>query len=338
MWNRISILKVFRGFMWVLFGSLGLISCIDSAPSPTDKKAVFDELWQSVELYAANLDNRGVNWDSIYTIYSSQVNNSITDEEFFEVCKQTLFSIQDPHITLISPSKEFYTLDNLGYESNIDLQTTQTLYLSNLITDSNQIFSADIKNRENIAYLYISNFKGDKNSNLPTIFGKYIESISEKDGLIIDLRGNDGGNAIIAGKLLGMLTSESQIWHITQNKISETELDEPYTWYIEPNEKTNFLKPVVVLTSRFSISAAERFVMGARNLNQVWVVGDTTAGSQGSVMGREMLNGWKYTLTFEKCFDKDGINYDGMGIPPDIYVTQNDFVGDEILERALELF
>ncbi len=70
------------------------------------------------------------------------------------------------------------------------------------------------------------------------------------------------------------------------------------------------------------------------------IIGDTTANTQGSVMGREMLNGWKYTLTFEKCLAPNGVNYAGTGIPPDEHINFENSLSDNrdhILERAIEL-
>lgn len=95
----------------------------------------------------------------------------------------------------------------------------------------------------------------------------------------------------------------------------------------------------MVINGRYTISAGERFAIGAKQLDNIRIIGDTTSNTQGSVMGREMLNGWKYTLTFEKCLDPNGVNYAGIGIPPDDYISpENALVNnvDLILEKAIE--
>lgn len=187
-----------------------------------------------------------------------------------------------------------------------------------------------------IGYIFCADFKGDLTAN-NGIFRAIIEKFENTKGLIIDLRINDGWSAYNAQKLLNKLTQKRRLWHTTQNR-TKNGLDSPYEWYIEPDNTPNYKNKVVVLTVRYTVSAGERFVLGAKLLDHVTIVGDTMAITQGSVMGREMLNGWQYTFTFEEVLNANGVNHAGVGIAPDYYIPTNETItssSDQALERAI---
>lgn len=88
----------------------------------------------------------------------------------------------------------------------------------------------------------------------------------------------------------------------------------------------------MVLTDRYTISAGERTVMALREFPTVTVVGDTTSGAHGTMIGRELANGWFYSLVPQKVLMSDEKSYEGIGIAPDIRVINRK---DE-LRRGIE--
>jgi C-terminal processing protease CtpA/Prc len=110
---------------------------------------------------------------------------------------------------------------------------------------------------------------------------------------------------------------------------------------IEPKGSYQFLKPVVVLTSRATMSSAEMFVMAMQNLPQVTIVGDTTGGGVGNPIFRELPNGWTYRLSTGITADAQGRIMEGVGVFPDLTVltTAADSVNgiDRILEKGIEI-
>ena len=92
----------------------------------------------------------------------------------------------------------------------------------------------------------------------------------------------------------------------------------------------------MVLTDRYTISAVERSVMAFKTLPNVTLVGDTTNGAHGTMIGRELANGWYYSLVPQKVELFNGNSYEGIGLAPDIFVKN---MPDEILlgtDRVLE--
>ncbi len=314
---------------------LFLLSC-EERVSPTDKLAVYEELCESIARYSASIESRDINWDSLTHFNRSLISNDLSDKAFFEVIGGLLLNFRDPHVWLISPERSMYSIDSLNYQQNFDKELVLAQYLEDVEMYNSTIYSSMISG--NIGYLFCADFKGDATT-INSIYLDVFEKFKNTEGLIIDLRINDGGSVYNVQNLLNKLSKERMPWHTTQNRTSNG-FDKPYTWYLEPDPIVSYRQKVVVLTGRYTISAGERFVLGAKLLDHVTIVGDTTANTQGSVMGREMLNGWQYTFTFEKVVDINGVNHGGIGIPPDKYISPGKtFIGnrDQAIERALEI-
>ena len=314
---------------------LCILSCQETI-HPYDKVATYNDLCASISRYSASIETRKIDWDSLCEVYHPIVSNDLSDEHFFELTGELLRHFRDPHVWLISPEQRMYTIDFLNYVQNFNNQVVISHYLNGIERHSSTILSGKIS--DNIGYLYCTDFKGDVKRN-NAIYTEVIQKFRNSKGLIIDLRANDGGSVYNAQRLLNKFTPERNLWHITQNRTIDG-FDEPYEWYIEPDEQGVYLQPVIVLTGRYTISAGERFAIGAKLLDHVILVGDTTANTQGSIIGREMLNGWQYTFTFEQVLSASRVNYAGIGIGPDYYIAPALTISgtkDLAIEKAIEI-
>jgi len=68
-------------------------------------------------------------------------------------------------------------------------------------------------------------------------------------------------------------------------------------------------------------------------------IGDTTNGSHSTQIGRELQNGWYYTLATQRVTYADGNSYEGIGMIPDIVVknfrSHLDQEVDDVLNAAI---
>jgi len=101
------------------------------------------------------------------------------------------------------------------------------------------------------------------------------------------------------------------------------------------------LGPTVLLTNRVTASAADIFVLAMRVLPHVTVVGDLTEGALSAQFPDRMPNGWTLFVAFKVETDHNGVNWDGIGIPPDLRIANSaaDIAAgrDRVLEFALQL-
>ena len=99
--------------------------------------------------------------------------------------------------------------------------------------------------------------------------------------------------------------------------------------------------PTILLTNRITASAADGFVLAMRVLPHVTVVGDLTEGAMSAQFPDRMPNGWTLFVAFKLETDCNGVNWDGIGVPPDLRIvnTAADIAAgrDRVLEFALQL-
>nr|AXL06730.1 peptidase S41 [uncultured bacterium] len=150
----------------------------------------------------------------------------------------------------------------------------------------------------------------------------------ERTGLILDLRGNGGGDL---HPLLDMLTRRVTGWH-------RPRYAQPYTW---PYDTVR--GPVVVLIDEFTTCGPENLVVSLQRLGAATLVGVRTHGSMtGSIPPDQvLLDGSRVSEpTVSKWWAGQGW-LDGVGVTPDVEVdiAPQDWVAgrDPQLETAIDL-
>lgn len=195
-----------------------------------------------------------------------------------------------------------------------------------------------LKKEESIGYLHLSWISDNM-----LYMSNILDYFSQADGLIVDMRHNGGGNFTYAFSEFGRFTDEERFVYRskTKNGTGPDDYTDWYDWNIYPSGEY-FKKPLVLLTDRYTISAGERLVMAYKTLPNLVHLGDTTSGAIATKIGKELANGWYYSLVTQKTEFRDGISYEGSGIPPDIHVknTMEEMEAgqDRALEEALAQF
>ncbi|MEM6298818.1 MAG: S41 family peptidase, partial [Bacteroidota bacterium] len=96
----------------------------------------------------------------------------------------------------------------------------------------------------------------------------------------------------------------------------------------------------IILTSDFTASAAEVLLLLTKDLPYVILVGGHTEGIFSDMYEFSLPNGWDVSLSHQQYFSLDNINYEGVGIPPDIEIInrKEDLENghDSVLKKAIE--
>lgn len=141
--------------------------------------------------------------------------------------------------------------------------------------------------------------------------------VHNTDVLIIDVRINSGGLDATGMDIASYLTEHKV--HAFSHRVKSAEgwsVDVPKT-YIEPqaNESLRYSGRVFVLCSESTVSAGEVFVLAAKQLAQVTLMGRPTQGALSTVLEKKLPNGWSFGLSNEEYQDPSGAVYEGWGIP-----------------------
>ncbi|MEM1270823.1 MAG: S41 family peptidase [Bacteroidota bacterium] len=334
--NRISCLSI------MLVGLIGVAGCDSLVPDAeqTDPVAVFEDAWAGVDRYAGNLAIRGVDWDSVYTVYQPRFSADMPADDVFDELSDMLYVPRDPHIRLIAPERTFVTTDRLAAEEGWTRGFDRSLVLERLGDTArdeadNRILWGRIGD---IGYLWIRDFKGGLGDTWFDEIHRVLDQLADAPALIIDVRDNDGGNGIRSRDVAGRFASEPAVYLRTQQRLGPAPdaFSEPYEHVVRPFGDTPYRRPVVALTSQYTVSAAERFLLALRTATDATLLGDCTSGTPGSTHERELVNGWLYSLSFERVFTVDGQTIDGVGICPDERIAVEPG-RDRVLDRALEV-
>jgi carboxyl-terminal processing protease len=318
-------LKKFNSIPLLLLLLMPLTACEKiwvEAPA-NDPEAIFENLWQTFAEEYAPFEERGVDWAKQYRYFRPQVNPSTTDDELYEVISRMLATLNDGHVTLTTPNRAVFNSNRIFREQIDDHLFDRALVKTFLepgykVGEKDSYFYGKLKNQR-IAYIYFD-YVADNFFKLNDFLNEY----AQLDGLIIDLRHNQGGDFTYCFSEIGRLTNQTR--YVFRSKTKNGKAANDYTswkeWHIHP--KGNHIdKPIIVLADRYTISAGERSLMAFKTLPNVTVVGDTTNGAHGTMIGRELANGWDYSLVPQKVELYDGRSYESLGIAPDIYARNS---------------
>lgn len=331
-------------FFLAVYGCDTMFVGPDPANTPDSNFEIF---WKDFDRYYAQFSLRRINWDSVYTLYRPQITPTTSDRQLFHIFSSIVYGINDMHVSLYSPMGDVYwqSMIPASYPSRRIINACKYIQCG---ASQNGVIEYRISQTADIGYMIVPTFSG-QGEGLTLADTRYlvIDEILSRwknmKGIIIDVRWNSGGSIINAETVAGRFADQSRVYSYRRQKIGPGK-EGFSSWKsssIEPKGTYQFLKPVVVLTSRATSSSAEMFVMAMQVLPNVTIVGDTTGGGIGNPIFRELPNGWTYRLSTEIEADAQGRIIEGVGVFPDLPVvtTAADSANgiDRILEKGIDI-
>lgn len=163
-------------------------------------------------------------------------------------------------------------------------------------------------------------------------FSEALDALTKEhaEGMILDLRGNPGGNLSTVLEIADMLLDKGMILYIEDK---EGRRDEYYS-----RQGMEWDKPLVVLVDGNSASASEVLSGALKDHERATLVGTTTFG-KGIVQNlRTLKDGSALKLTISAYYTPNGTNVHGAGIEPDVVVEfdAEAYYGEEQFDNQLE--
>jgi carboxyl-terminal processing protease len=163
----------------------------------------------------------------------------------------------------------------------------------------------------NIGYIRFTSFIEALNKKIHAA----IDSMHGAAGLIIDLRGNGGGDDSVAIKMAGMLFDKK-----TQLMITKTRRGDDDYYQARP-QKNAFLGPVVILVDEGSGSASEQFAAGMQESGRAVVIGKTTMGEDMDADFTKLPTGAYMVYAYGLPRTPGGVVIEGRGVIPNTAVS-----------------
>ncbi|SIO08362.1 S41 family peptidase [Algoriphagus halophilus] len=190
--------------------------------------------------------------------------------------------------------------------------------------DANEAY-VDEKTGDRISYVHMKNMGGGE---LQHFLEYMVSNKGNRDGLILDLRYNTGGN--VHDPVLQFLSQRSYLkWKYRDGALTN-----------QPNFSPSD-KPIVLLINEQSLSDAEMTAQGFKELGLGTIVGTETYRWIIFTSGQGLVDGSFYRLPSWGCYTLDGRNLEKEGVDPDIRMDEN-FVdrlegNQKQLDKAIEL-
>lgn len=344
----------------------------------TDPLYNFDVFYHTFRENYAYFKTRNINWDSLYTHTRTKINKQTTPAELYGLLSEMTVRVGDGHTTIAKPEElkgtpsktadavvEVLPLKEI--RDHVLYQNLKDPTIAGRNSEGKGLINWGVI-KGDIGYIQINGMICYLDFNIPDsltgdkywekysnhvyketdvqakeaakagqIISRALNELRGTKGIILDLRFNDGGFDAVSLELLKhfvaakTLVFNKQAW-IGKGLTAKQEI------FVEPAEVT-YKKPVVLLTSNHTASAAETFTLGTMAFKNFIRIGHKTQGIFSDALPKQLPNGWEFTLSNEIFTSASGRNLENIGISPDINTgpeqLKNLLVKDAALEAAV---
>ncbi|WP_109851092.1 S41 family peptidase [Aquimarina sp. AU58] len=346
-------------------------NCLPDQISATEDPQVnFDHFWNIFNDHYAFFETRNVDWSQY-----ENLRDQVTAENLYDIVEELVLLLEDEHVGVTDEDKDIQIepgepklLERLNANLSEDLiieniddydalasqkvTTIVTKYLGgNYEIDDNGNILWGLIN-DDIGYINIVKMEGygtnfsDELTALNAVLDTMMNDLkaSGVSKLIIDIRFNDGGHDTAALNMVSRFMDQERISYFKKARLGNG-FTENKSFSVGPRGDFQFTGDIILLTSPYSISAADLFALCMKDLPYVTIVGENTAGAFSTILTHVLPNGAEVGLSNEIYTDAQGEVFEVIGIGPEKEENRIPFLStldfqeekDRGIERALEL-
>ncbi|MCQ2345356.1 MAG: S41 family peptidase [Paludibacteraceae bacterium] len=303
-----------------------------------------------------NFEEHALDWDSIFNLYWDSAQKAHSNEELIPIFDSIIQSVADYHLSIHTPNISIYkplpvTYDYpLIYATNI---TGRNFFADSLILYSPNILAGQLQKsadgdiqaeNQNYGYIHIHSFA---NTDDITCYKSTLQAIQTKSvkGIIVDLRGNNGGQLVCVEAFVSNFYSGKRILYQTcsrESKDNRTKMT-PFQDYSQSGENTipDDL-PIIIIINAEVYSAANICAYILATFPNSMIIGSSSSSGGGTSSIEQFLpNGWVMSCPMDmKCY-VNGLSCE-LPLEPDYLIEANNLISGNIqwnscVETAIEL-
>lgn len=334
-------------------------------PPATDPAAVFEAFGTIFDLDYAFFSERHVDWQARLTELTPRAAAAHSDTALFAVMTDALQGLDDAHTNLFALTGtplEFNAAGDfptkLVLEAAFAAQTAVPDFRTFVeswqqgVTDQ---ISAKLTGGSgprlgglvmwgrlpgNVGYLRITAMDGfvtDAGPGNPTLANmaaigaevdRAIAQLADTRAMIVDVAHNGGGEDAVSWEIAGRFAAAPHPAFTARFHRPQGMEDD--AWSVEPRGPAPYGKPVYVLTSDLTASAAESFALMMKALPNVTLAGQPTNGVFSEIPPKVLPGGhFAVTLSTQRVVDPSGRSFEVTGIPPALVIPLFDLAHPE---------
>jgi carboxyl-terminal processing protease len=311
----------------LLSGGLALQAKPNKKEGTKDPEANFEELWQTFHKRYAFFKLREVDWKKQYETFRPKVTKETSDEELFRILCEMLAPLKDGHVNLKARGAfkgKFNPKDKPFFYREFSKQREELFRLTekNLVEKGFNEAKNDTEpfrhaRSNKLGYLCVTEFDGLSQKKVNAALDRIFEGFDGVEALVVDVRDNPGGTDAMLYCVAGRFADKERVGHHCRTKKGPgpDEFGPLKTKMLKPRGKTQFTKPVVLLTNDASFSTADVFAMVMKELPHVRIIGDHTNGIFSNMFETKLPNGWRYTFSYQRYYSPEMVCFEAKGIP-----------------------
>jgi carboxyl-terminal processing protease len=313
-----------------------------------DPEYLFEIFYSALKENYAFEKERNINWENVYKDYRPKITSKTNQSDLFNLMGEIVTMTKDQHTKIIS--KENVVKQYSGVPTALRLAETfkeqDSIKNFNDFTDlffkinyqniSKELLRGKGKKVANgkiewgevtpdIGYIHLHSLTGFASATLPRkqhidtlnfYMAQIMESFKDKKAIIVDESFNFGGYDA-AGLTISAYFTDKPVNVYTKYIFQNGSFLKGTTFTVNPSPKYQFTRPVYLLTTDISRSAAESFAMQMKALPNVKLVGTNTLGIISDMLGKS-IGEYYLTLSNEKYLTTKGEIYEVKGVDVDI--------------------
>ncbi|MEL7121795.1 MAG: S41 family peptidase [Bacteroidota bacterium] len=299
-------------------------------------------------------DDAAISIDELYDEYIQRIIQNPSEQTFANVLLDIEQDLSDPHF---QPPAEAYQLTGrnqidyslLRLESERDAKGIYPIEVD-FIGDGIYFAYGIVISNPKIGYLRINNLSssiGGTGRLQGNPWREQIEDILRRlknrgvNRMIIDVRSSAGGSNYNGLYIANRFINKEAVYMLERYLLKNGKTQD-FTYSVKPEGNINFRTgKVALLTNNLTCSGGELFTLAMLQRDNLVHIGTPTRGCAGSVVTRDLPNGWNFTITSSQTFFPDGKSYFRVGIRPQIIARNDESYGfttieDSVVKRAIK--
>jgi len=313
-----------------------------TAPSPpaADFGAQFDSLWSTFDREYSYFDYKQIDWNALKAMYRPIAVAAPDQLGFIGVIREMLGRLHDLHVVVRDPGGASLATYVPDVFVNWDRAVWQQYIARANWTQGASDWGYGVL--DGVPYIAIGGW--NSTSIRADDFDAAFERFRAAPALIVDVRMNPGGNDQLAFDIAGRFARSSvNTGFVTfRNRPAHSDFGPAMPRVLNPRGAWEYSGAVQLLIGRRCASSNESFIAAMRELSNVTLVGDRTAGASANPGTFPLANGWTYTVSRWIEYTADNQVIEDAGIAPRVFVpaSASDFAQgrDPVLEFALRRF